>query len=206
MEIRLNNIGKKFNKEWIFRNVNLEFKKNKSYALTGPNGSGKSTLLQVIGGFIPPNSGHVEYLVNNRKIDDQFFYQYIVIAAPYLELIEEYTLKEFLTFHFRFKKIKPGYSIQQIIESMRLKKASDKIIKNFSSGMKQRVKLGLAFFSDAPVILIDEPTTNLDEQGVHWFLDHMNKLKSNRLILMCSNQVSEYSLCEHKINLMDFKK
>ena len=162
MKISLQNLGKRFNREWIFRHFNYEFISRKSYAITGPNGSGKSTLLQVIGGASTLSEGKVVY--ENIKDDD--IYKHISIAAPYLELVEEMTLTEFLNFHSGLKNWLPAVTTTEIISTIELEKAAHKQIRYFSSGMKQRVKLAQAIFSDVPVVLLDEPTTNLDEEGI----------------------------------------
>lgn len=206
MEIHLDKISKKFSQEWIFKNVTLKIQNQHSYALVGPNGSGKSTLMQIISGILPANRGKVAYFDDqDRSIDGNDFYQYLMIVAPYMELIEEFTLREFLTFHFRFKKYSQKYSIEAMLDLMKLSKSSDKLIKHFSSGMKQRLKLGLAFFSSTPVLFLDEPTSNLDLQGVEWYQENMQRLKNDRTLIICSNQPEEYAFCDHQVRIMDFK-
>lgn len=206
MKILLENLGKKFRKEWIFRNVNLTFDAGNSYTFVGPNGSGKSTLLQVLIGIMPHTEGKITYLSDIQdtiEIDD--IYKKIVIAAPYLELIEEFTLLESVEFHQKFKPFKENITPTQLIDLLQLSQHKDKTIKNFSSGMKQRLKLGLAFYSEAPIILLDEPTSNLDAQGIAWYLDQIEKHTANRLLIICSNQPNEYAFCENVIDVRDYK-
>lgn len=205
MEIRLTNLGKRFSKEWIFRNLNVTFSGGDSYAITGNNGSGKSTLLKVISGFIPPTFGSVSYFRNGIILDPDLFYKEIAFVAPYLELVEEFTLREMLQFHFRFKKMVHDYSVSDLIGILGLAHAEDKPIHDFSSGMKQRVKLALAFYSEAKVVFLDEPTINLDAQGFRWYLDLADKLLVNRLCFIASNQKDEYEWAAHTICLQDWK-
>ncbi|MDN5202596.1 ABC transporter ATP-binding protein [Fulvivirgaceae bacterium BMA10] len=205
MDIHIHNLSKKFNKEWIFKDINFNFKRGNSYSITGPNGSGKSTLLQIISGSIPATKGTVVYKSDQEVIDPEYFYQYQTQANPYLELIEEFTLPELLKFHFTFKKIAGNLSISEIINRLYLEDSKHKQIKNFSSGMKQRLKLGLAFFSESDVILLDEPTTNLDALGTKWYLNEVTKLLENTLIIISSNQKIEYEFCNKNIDLRDFK-
>lgn len=204
MEIQLSNLGRRFNREWIFKDLTYSFNSNQNYALLGINGSGKSTLLQVISGALSPSSGSVQYIDSNL-IDADDYYQYITIAAPYLELIEDFTLSEMIEFHFKFKKIVSTINHSQIIDLLAMGKNKNKLIKFFSSGMKQRVKLVLAFCSDTPIILLDEPTSNLDKQGVQWYLNLVDKFCKNRLTIIGSNQPEEYSFCNNHINLVDYK-
>lgn len=204
MEITLENLSKKYYREWIFKNINIKLVSGKTYAITGPNGSGKSTLIQVIAGALLPSSGNIIYQ-NGQNIQVENIYQHLSFASPYLELIEEFTLTEFLHFHFKFKNIKTGMDINDIIEATYLNDARNKYIKNFSSGMKQRLKLALCFFAETPIILLDEPTSNLDEKGIKWYKDHIQIDSSNKLVIIASNQKEEYAHCHSIININDYK-
>ena len=205
MKITLENIGRRFNREWIFKQVNYDFVTGSSYAVLGANGSGKSTLLQVIAGSLTPSEGKVQYEHQGKEIDVENIYQHISLAGPYLELIEEFTLLEIIEFHFSFKKYLPGTNSNVLIELLGFQRARNKPVRNFSSGMKQRVKLALAVCSDTPILLLDEPTANLDKQGVSWYAELIENYASNRLVIVCSNQEHEYYFCDHHLQVMDFK-
>jgi ABC-type multidrug transport system ATPase subunit len=166
MQISLSDTGKRFNREWIFRNLNYQFVSGKSYAITGPNGSGKSTLLQVIAGSVAASEGKISYQLDGKPIEPEKVFQQVSIAAPYEEVVEEMTLTEFLQFHRKFKPLLNGFRVPDIIASVGLSAAAAKQIRYFSSGMKQRVKLAQAFFSDTSCLLLDEPCTNLDVEGI----------------------------------------
>ncbi len=204
-QIRASGLEKKFQREWVFRNLTYDFFSDKTYAFTGPNGSGKSTLLLILSGLLPATAGEVKYFKENTLISEEHFFKYISIAAPYCELIEEFTLQEFLRFHFRFKEIISGYNISEVISSISLENARNKPVKQFSSGMKQRLKLGLGFYSQNPVLLLDEPCSNLDTKGIDWYKAEIEKAKHERLVIICSNQTYEYDFCENIINLERFK-
>ncbi|WP_395808046.1 ATP-binding cassette domain-containing protein [Daejeonella sp.] len=205
MKIILEQIGRRFNREWIFRNINYEFESGNSYAVLGSNGAGKSTLLQVISGSLSSSEGKISHMHGDTLIDQEKVYIQQSMAAPYLELIEEFTLTELIDFHFRFKKYRQGLNRQGVIELLGLKNSEFKAIKYFSSGMKQRVKLALAFCSDTDLLLLDEPASNLDQQGLDWYLSLASTFSSDRLLLICSNQEQEYSFCSHQINIADYK-
>jgi ABC-type multidrug transport system ATPase subunit len=205
MEIHLENLGRRFNREWIFKDINYQFQTNQAYAILGINGSGKSTLLQVISGALTPSIGKMIYLNGVKTIEPEKYYQYISLAAPYLELIEDFSLSEVLDFHFKFKTRLNSLDNPAIISLLGMKANQHKLIKHFSSGMKQRVKLALAFCSDTPILLLDEPTSNLDTQGTDWYLDMVKQFTSNRITLVCSNQANEYGFCNEQINLADYK-
>lgn len=205
MNIVLDHIGKRFNAEWIFRHFSFEFKPYEKYAITGPNGSGKSTLLQIIGGFLQQNSGTIHYRYQQREIPAEKVFKYTSIAAPYLETVEEMTLEEFLLFHNRMKGFKPGFSIEEIAEIVSLKHALHKQIRYYSSGMKQRVKLAQAFFTDSCLLLLDEPLTNLDKEGTDTYYHLINNFAQEKTVIISSNDEKEYRFCTQIITISDYK-
>lgn len=185
--------------------MNLLFESNHSYALTGYNGSGKSTLLQIIYGYQVPSAGKVLFSVNGNPVPEETLYQHIAIATPYMELPEELTLLEVLEFHFSFKRLALNMSFEMLIAEAGLSGSEDKQVKYFSSGMKQRLKLILAFYNDCEVLLLDEPCSNMDDQGVSWYRYMINEQKGKRTIIIASNQRSEYDFCDAVYNITDFK-
>lgn len=219
MKISLTDAGKRFNRDWIFRHFNYTFESGQSYAITGPNGSGKSTLLQVLSGGMYINEGKIEYglndggwkkeYVNIRPVTGQLtsdnIYTHVSICAPYLEVVEEMTLTEFFNFHHGFKPFLSGITTDLIISGMGLEKAVNKQIRNFSSGMKQRVKLAQCIFSDTAIVLLDEPCTNLDAAGIELYHQLITDYCKDRLVVVSSNDEVEYKFCEKRINVGDYK-
>jgi ABC-type multidrug transport system ATPase subunit len=196
MQISLAEACKRFNKEWIFKNLNFQFEAGKHYALVGNNGSGKSTLLQIIAGYSSLTKG---------SIDANTIYEQISFAAPYLELVEEFTATEQFEFQAQFKPIQKDLSTQKILELIGLKNAAHKQIRYYSSGMKQRLKLALAIFSDCPILLLDEPCSNLDKEGYALYDTLIKEYAMHKLIIVGSNDPAEYHFCNAQINLMDYK-
>lgn len=205
MKIDLTNVGKRYNREWIFRNLTFRFDVHTHYAIIGPNGSGKSTLLQVIARSTLYNEGSIKYSILSKEISPDKVYKNLSFSAPYLDLIEEMTLTEFLNFHDKMKGWISTLDTRQIIILLRLEKSAHKQIRNFSSGMKQRVKLAQAIFSDVEAILLDEPATNLDEEGIQLYNFLIKKYCEKRLVIVSSNDKKEYSFCEEMIDMMDYK-
>lgn len=204
-DITVQGIGKRFRYEWIFNNIHLEIKENLALGVSGPNGSGKSTFLQILSGFLLPSKGTIHYQINQKNISIEEIYPHLVIAAPYQELIEEFTLSEMIRFHSRFKKLKNNLSNEEWMEKIQLEKVRNKQIKFFSSGMKQRVKLGLALYSDTPILLLDEPTVNLDQKGTEWYEKEIKENINDRLVVICSNQASEFEICHQVVDITAFK-
>jgi ABC-type multidrug transport system ATPase subunit len=204
MKIILSDAGKRFNREWIFRHFDYQFFSSHAYAITGPNGSGKSTLLQFLAGALMPSEGKIAYYNRNGEPTDKF-YSLLSIAAPYLETIEEMTANEFFLFHHKFKPLVGGMSVSQILEKVGLLEAANKQIRYYSSGMKQRVKLAQAFFSDTPILLLDEPTTNLDLPGISLYHELVRDYCQERLVVVSSNDPQEYSFCKTTIDMKRLK-
>jgi ABC-type multidrug transport system ATPase subunit len=205
MKISLTDAGKRFNRDWIFRHLTYEFSAGQSYAIIGPNGSGKSTLLQVLSGSMQVNEGNGEWAIDNKKLELEKVYNYISICAPYLEVVEEMTLIEFLDFHSGFKPFLSSITSAKIISILGLENAVNKQIRNYSSGMRQRVKLAQAIFSDVPVVLLDEPCTNLDSTGIQLYHSLINDYCKNRMVVVSSNDEVEFSFCKEKISLTTYK-
>ncbi|MGZ4048800.1 MAG: ABC transporter ATP-binding protein, partial [Bacteroidia bacterium] len=212
MIISLNNIGKRYNYEWIFRKVEYEFTNENNYVILGSNGSGKSTLLQVIAGNLISSEGRIQYQVSgirnqggeNNIIEEEKIFSYLSFASPYLELFEEFTLVESIEFQAKFKPFAKNLSTKEIVELIQLEKSKDKQLKYYSSGMKQRVRLALAILADTPLLLLDEPTSNLDKKAIDWYQKLVNDFSQDRLIIVASNQQEyEYPFCNKQLVVED---
>lgn len=204
MKICLNQISKRYRNNWIFKNVNYTFANENIYAILGVNGSGKSTLMRIIGGIQEANAGTVEFWDGIKKIPLEKAFRYISYCAPGIDLVEEMTLQEFLDFHFSFKKMLPGFTLTSVIEKINLSSAREKHLSEFSSGMKQRVKLAQAFFADTKVLLLDEPCSNLDASGIALYQELLQQLTDNRITIIASNDEREYDKVHHFIRMETF--
>lgn len=205
MKIKLTKAGKRYNREWIFRNADLEFVSGTAYAVTGHNGSGKSTLLQSIGGMLQLSEGKISYMAETT-ITPEEAYLHTSFCAPYLDVIEEMTLLEFLRFHKQFKPLLKGTTEKEIVALLGLEAAAHKQVRYYSSGMKQRVKLGQAIFSDTAIVLLDEPCSNLDEKGIELYHSLIATYCTNRIVIICSNDPVEYSFCKEVIPVTQFRE
>ena len=206
MKISLTNAGKRFNREWIFRHFSYSFQSGTSYAITGPNGSGKSTLLQAIAGSLELSEGSLSYEdENNRPLDSNGLQEQLAFAAPYLEVIEEFNPVELLDFHRAFKPLLPGMDAKSVLQEVGLWQHAHKQIRYFSSGMKQRVKLAQAFFSDVPVLLLDEPCTNLDADGIALYHKLIGTYTRDRVLVISSNDAQESGFCREQLSILSFK-
>jgi ABC-type multidrug transport system ATPase subunit len=205
LKISLQNIGKKFNRKWVFKGIHFSFEPGSSHALVGNNGSGKSTLLQVIYNFQTFTAGEIKYELNGKELSEEELVGKMAFAAPYLDLFEEFSLLEMLQFHFSIVPLQNEFSFESMLASCNLAGHEDKPVKHFSSGMKQRLKLLMAICADTPVLLLDEPCSNLDEQGINWYRSLVQTQLKKRTILIASNQLFEYDFCEGQLSILDFK-
>lgn len=204
MTISLSDTGKRFNRDWIFRHLTYRFSIGCSYAIVGPNGSGKSTLLQAISGALLINEGSIRYELKGAPITDEQVHRHLSFCAPYLELVEEMTAAELLDFHQQFKPLMPGIDTSAALEMTGLAAAGHKQIRYFSSGMKQRLKLAQAFFSNTPLLLLDEPCTNLDKEGTALYRSLLERYCTNRIVIISSNDPLEYEQCKEQISITDY--
>ena len=206
MNIHLDKIGKRYQRDWIFRSVDYQFKTGETYALSGPNGSGKSTFLRVLSGHLTPTKGKISFSKKGEKIKSDQLYQSLSFVAPYIELLEEFTLFEMINFHNKFKAFYDNISVEKVIELAYLTENTDKEIRFFSSGMKQRVKLALGILSKSDFLIIDEPSTNLDEKGTEWYKNLIGDFHKNRTLIIASNLTEDFDFCNHELNILDYKK
>jgi ABC-type multidrug transport system ATPase subunit len=205
VQITLSDIGKKFNRQWVFKGINLEISSQQSLALVGNNGSGKSTLIQIIFNFQTYSKGSINYWLNQKLLTEEELVGKISLAAPYLELFEDFTLIEMLQFHFKLIPKQADISLEEMISNGGLGGQENKAVKYFSSGMKQRLKLLMAIYADTPLLLLDEPCSNLDNQGIEWYRNLVQTQLKKRTIIIASNQLFEYDFCDSTLSVQDFK-
>ena len=200
MLLKIKNIGKHYQQKWLFKELSLEVEKYSKWAILGENGSGKSTLLKIIAGLETPSNGVIDYFYNKKKqiISSNLF----SLCAPYVQPIEDFSTIENLEFAQKFKKFRYSLSAIEVYNLLPINKSNrDKPFKELSSGMQQRVKLLLAILADVPLVLLDEPTSNLDDEGTKWYLDLINSYLTETTLFVASNTLKEYSFCDNYINV-----
>lgn len=206
MKIEFQSVSKRFAYEWIFRDLNYTINASDKIGVIGPNGSGKSTLIRVLLGTIDPSQGKMAFAQNNKVISVNDLYSRVSFTAPYMGIPDNMTIEELLKFHFKFKKPKEGISLSEIPKLAYLDNNKHKLIRQFSSGMKQRFKLALAMCTQSDLLVLDEPTTNLDVEGKQWFQDTLEKYLDKRSLVIATNETDDLKLVDKKLNILDFKK
>ena len=205
MKIELQGVGKRYKLEWILRGIDLSVPPQSQVAITGPNGSGKSTLMKILSGYLSPSKGSIKFTDQEQPVAVSDLYHHLAYAAPYIDLIEELTLLEAIRFHQQFKPLLPGMETDSIYQLLGFKKAKRKQIRHFSSGMKQRLKLALALCSDTALLLLDEPTTNLDTEGIQWYRSLIDRFAQNRTLVIASNVDVDFDFCEQRVDVLAYK-
>lgn len=155
---------------------------------------------------MPQTSGTLQYENGSKDLPAEEVFEHISIATPYMDLIEEFTLLEMVDFHFTLKKPRTGLRKEDLLSRMYLEEASGKQLINFSSGMKQRLKLALAFYTQADIYFLDEPGTNLDKKAFEWYAGELAQLPQQSVIFIASNNPDEYPPHAVTVNIMDFKR
>jgi ABC-type multidrug transport system ATPase subunit len=201
LSIHLNNIGKRYQFQWILRGFDLDVHPADRLAILGPNGSGKSTLMKILSGFLSPSEGKIKFVLDQKEVKAEQMYQQVSFAAPYIHLIDELTLEESIAFHFKFKKPLKNLGTQEILSLAWLERHSDKKVKELSSGMYQRLKLMLALSTQSPLLLLDEPTSYLDESGKKWFTEKLGEFSEGRTLVIASNDPYDLQSCEREISV-----
>lgn len=193
MILQARGLGKKFNRRYVFKDLAFEASRGEILGIQGKNGSGKSTLLKLLAGYLEPSKGEILLDEENISQSNRLF----SFSAPYQELIEEMTLMELLVFHSKFRV--PDHSFEEMAGRSSL--PLHKPIEVFSTGMKQRAQLVLTFFFQSDVILMDEPTSNLDTEGFDWWRSELEKIKASALTIIASNDRNELNLTDKMISL-----
>ncbi len=205
MQISVQNLSKRYSSEWIFRDLSFEFMTNHCYAISGANGTGKSTFLQILSGKLPATKGKIVFTSNRKTIKKEDIFRSLSMCAPYLELIEEFSLLEMLKFHFHLNKIVDGLNPEKIIQNLGFEKHKHKRLGEFSSGMKQKLKLALVLFTNKSCLLLDEPTSNLDENTKRWFKNVLINVRAEKLVIIASNEESDFMEGSIRLNIEDFR-
>ena len=201
MNVQIKDLSKRYLYEWIIRDMSHEFVTDSVTGVQGINGSGKSTFLKMISGYLSPSEGSITYSINGKEIDRHSIYQYIAFAAPYTDIINEYDVWEMYAFHVKFKTMRLRMTVDEFVSLVKLDKTKGKQIQFYSSGMKQRLQLALAILTDSKLLLLDEPTSYLDEDNKAWYTDLLRHHTSDRTIIIASNDAKDFELCHQVIEL-----
>jgi heme exporter protein A len=205
--VELQNLTKYFGRRLIFENINYSFNSGNVIGISGPNGSGKSTLVKIIANLISPTKGKVIHTNSGAIVTEEKLHDNIGFVSPYLFLYDEFTAKENLI-HFSnirgliFNKEKADF----LLDELNLYDRRDDLVRGYSSGMKQRLKFIFALLHDPELLILDEPTSNLDNSGKEKVCELIVKEGKDKLVLVASNEDPDLNLCDQIIEIEKFKK
>ena len=205
VRLEVKNLRKDFDRKTILKDLNFSLTNKDSLAITGKNGSGKSTLIKILSNIFMQTSGSVTINIDDTVIERQNFYKYIGLISPYLNLYDEFSGLENLRFTARLKSV-DNERITSTIKSVGLWERRNDLVKIYSSGMKQRLKLAFALMHDPDILLLDEPTSNLDAEGVRLVDNVADDYGSGRILIIATNDEHERSLCKSELNLDGINK
>lgn len=196
-KLEVSGLGRRFNRHWIFRKLDLQLSAGERILLCGDNGSGKSTLMRILAGQLTPTEGSVRLWIDGRQIDDEHFYEYISWSGPYMELYTDLNLQEAIQMHASFRPMMaPPKEVMQLLQ---LEDHAGKLLKHFSSGMLHRVKVGLAILTRSRLLLLDEATTNMDAGNSRLILDLVDRYLDGRMLIWASNKEEEFGMFERRV-------
>lgn len=199
MRIEFQGVSKRYGVQQVIKDLSYTFEENQSYAIYGPNGSGKSSVLQLIAGIQSPNQGKIIRSIQETSVSLEELPLLLSFSSPYMELPEELNFYELINMHFSFREAMISDAKQYIIQQLGYEKS--KQIRNYSSGMKMRLKLILALTTKSQLVLLDEPTANFDEQGITWYQGILEELRQNRTLIIASAQPIDHAFCQHRLTL-----
>jgi len=201
MKIKLEKLSKRYLYDWIINDMDFVFEPNSITGINGINGSGKSTLIKLLSGYLSPSQGKILYSIENKKIERPDVFKYMSLAAPYSDLVQEYDAEEMFLFHTKFKKLRSNLDAKTFLEKVNLKGNKGKQIQFYSSGMKQRLQLAIALFTESKLLLLDEPTSYLDSTNKEWFYNLLKTEISGRTVIVASNDEDDFRFCTEVISL-----
>ena len=202
----LTHIEKRFNQRIIFSDVNLSIDRGEVLGIVGKNGSGKSTLLKIMAGVLAPNKGTVSIRVDGKTIDGDHVHKHIGFCSPYLQMFDEFSSKENIQFVARARGMKLlAAQSGAWLQGVGLPADREDAIIGYSSGMKQRMKLLFATMHHPDILFLDEPITNLDQEGIDIVYSIVRQFKQRGIVVIATNQKSDLDVCDRLYDLEERK-
>lgn len=206
VKLTVKNLTKVFGKLLVFKNLSFELRFSSSLVVTGRNGSGKSTLLKIIAGLLGPTAGDVIYQIDGETVEKIDWFRYVGFVAPYLQLYDEFTGYENLELSAKMRGLKNyDRKISEVLNLVGLYTRRNDLVRGYSSGMKQRLKYAFALLHEPPVLILDEPSSNLDSEGVELVWKIAAEQKEKGILIVATNEADEIKMGEEILNLDEIK-
>jgi heme exporter protein A len=201
ISLKVSGLKRVFNRRTVFSGVEFELAGRDSLAVTGRNGSGKSTLLKIVAGILAPSRGSIDLSLDSTPVSADWRYRYIGFVAPYLQLYDEFSAIENLEFFRKVRGLPADRPLADLLTRFGLEDRKDDPLRTYSSGMKQRVKYAFALLHDPPLLLLDEPTSNLDSAGIEIVYRIIEEQKRRGIVIIATNNSEDFPHCERLFNL-----
>jgi ABC-type multidrug transport system ATPase subunit len=204
--ISCENVSKRYGYQKVLGKLNLKVENNQVLGLKGPNGSGKSTLLKIISGYLSPSLGMVKYVIKGAEVSRENIYKHISYAAPYIEGLPLLTIKELFEYYIKLKPLLINLDIDGFYDFINLPNQKNKLLRDFSSGMQQKVQIGLSIITDSKILLLDEPSSYLDNNAKKWMVNTLESYKTDRIVIVASNDFDDFVACDQVKELSELQR
>jgi heme exporter protein A len=204
--LKIDSVSKVFGRRLIFKDISIEYNHCGIFGIAGPNGSGKSTLMKIIAGLLSSSHGKVYHSANSKKISPEKLHNYIGFVSPYLILYDEFSAEENIYFLSKIRGIDFNKNKSDFLfNELNLCDRKNDLLKTYSSGMKQRMKFILALIHTPQLLILDEPSSNLDDKGKEKINELIKEKSKSNIILIASNEEHDLSLCSSILELNKYK-
>jgi len=196
-------LSKDFNRSSVFKDISFSLSSPASLSITGRNGAGKSTLSKILAGLLSSTRGTIAYLIQGKQMGIEEFKHHIGFVSPYLNLYDEFTALENLQIlsSIRTAARQNDERIKELLMLVGLWNRRDDVVGTYSSGMKQRLKYAFALLHNPAVLILDEPTSNLDTEGIDVITQIIQEQKKANILIIATNDKEEAHWCEQQIQI-----
>ena len=203
MRLTLSDVSKEFNRRSIFREVSFSLGGSDSLVITGRNGSGKSTLVKIICGLLSSTRGTITYSLEGKSVEHDNVRNHIGLVSPYLQLYDEFSGWENLELlsQIRSDRVLGKGRIEEVLNDVGLWERRNDFLRTYSSGMRQRLKYAFALVHKPDILVLDEPTSNLDADGIEMVRRRVTEQKKDSILIVATNDAEESTWCANKIEL-----
>jgi heme exporter protein A len=195
-------LQKTFNHRVIFFDVNFSLNSHEGLGIVGRNGAGKSTLAKIIAGVLTPSDGTIRYILDRHPVEKNDLQDHIGFVAPYLQMYDEFTGWENLDLARRMRgKNIPDERLTLLLKRVNLFERKHHLVRTYSSGMKQRLKYAFALLHEPPVLILDEPASNLDAEGIQIVREVMKEQIARGILIVATNDTDDLKYCTKILDL-----
>lgn len=200
--IRLHQLGRRFQRQWLFRDVDVTFYSGDRVAVLGGNGSGKSSLTAILAGYLSPSEGAIERILSGVNIPVEECWNSVSWCSPALDLPLSLSIIEVVQLYGKMRGYHVRCTEKSILKDLELEGHLGKPMSQLSSGMRQRVKLMIAFALNADILILDEPTAHLDAKAIQWYKNQLSQAHHSFVFIASNHDANEIVTCNKSIEII----